>query len=36
MGIQQGRRPVGRPIRIWLESVEVDIAELKIDKRIWP
>ena len=26
------RRPVGRPRRTWLESVEVDIAELEIDK----
>ena len=28
-----GRRPVGRPRRTWLESVETDMAELKIDKE---
>ena len=27
-----GRRPVGRPIRTWLESVEANMAELEIDK----
>ena len=26
------RRPVGRP-KTWLEGVEVDMAELKIDKE---
>ena len=29
----KGRRPVGRPRRIWLESVEADMAELEIDKE---
>ena len=29
----EGRRPVGRPRKIWLESVEVDMAELEIDKE---
>ena len=28
----EGRRPVGKPGRTWLESVEVDMAELEIDK----
>ena len=28
-----GRRPVGRPRRTWLESVESDMAELEIDKE---
>ena len=28
-----GRRPVGRPRRTWLESVEADMAELEIDKE---
>ena len=28
----KGRRPVGRPRRTWLESVEVDMAELGIDR----
>ena len=27
------RRPVGRPRKTWLESVEVDMAELEIDKE---
>ena len=27
------RRPVGRPRRTWLESVEVDMAKLEIDKE---
>ena len=27
----EGRRPVGRPRRTWLESVEADMAELEID-----
>ena len=27
------RRPVGRPSRTWLESVEADMAELEIDKE---
>ena len=26
----EGRRPVGRPIKTWLENVEVDMAKLKI------
>ena len=30
---QQGRRPVGRPRKTWLESVETDVAELEIDKE---
>ena len=29
----EGRRPVGRSRRTWLESVETDMAELKIDKE---
>ena len=29
----QGRRPVGRLRKIWLDSVEVDMAELEIDKE---
>ena len=29
----EGRRPVGRPRKKWLESVEVDMAELEIDKE---
>ena len=29
----EGRRLVGRPRRIWLESVEADMAELEIDKE---
>ena len=28
-----GRRPVGRPRRTCLESVEVDMAELEIDRK---
>ena len=27
----EGRRPVGRPRKIWLESVEADMAELEIE-----
>ena len=30
----EGRRPVGRPRRTWLESVEADMAELEIDKDV--
>ena len=30
----EGRRPLGRPIRTWLESVESDMAELEIDKEV--
>ena len=30
---QQGRTPVGRPRKTWLESVEADMAELEIDKE---
>ena len=29
----EGRRPVGRPRKTWLDSVEVDMAELEIDKE---
>ena len=29
----EGRKPVGRPRRTWLESVEADVAELEIDKE---
>ena len=29
----EGRRPVGRPRKTWLETVEVDMAELEIDKE---
>ena len=29
----EGRRPVGRPGRTWLETVEADMAELEIDKE---
>ena len=29
----EGRRPVGRPRRTWLESAEADMAELEIDKK---
>ena len=28
----KGIRPVGRPRRTWLESVEADMAEFEIDK----
>ena len=30
----EGRRPVGRSRRTWLESVEADMAELEIDKDV--
>ena len=30
----EGRRPVGRPRRTWLDSVEADIAKLEIDKDV--
>ena len=29
----EGREPVGRPRRTWLNSVEADVAELEIDKE---
>ena len=29
----EGKRPVGRPRRTWLESVEADMEELEIDKE---
>ena len=29
----EGRRPVGRPRKTWLESVEEDMAQLEIDKE---
>ena len=29
----EGRRPVGRPRRTWLENVEADLAELEIDRE---
>ena len=29
----EGRRPVGRPRKTWLESVEADMAELEIDRE---
>ena len=29
-----GRRPVGRPRRPWLGSVEADMAKLEIDKDV--
>ena len=29
----EGRRPVGRPRQTWLESVEADMAERKIDRE---
>ena len=29
----EGRRPVGRPRRTWLESVEVDMADIEINKE---
>ena len=30
----EGRRPVARPKSTWLESVEVDMAKLEIDKEV--
>ena len=33
MDIVEGRRPVGRPRKTLLESVEADMAELEIDKE---
>ena len=29
----EGRRPIGRPRRTWLESVEADMAELEINRE---
>ena len=29
----EGRRPVGRPRRTWLVSIEADMAELEIDRE---
>ena len=31
--IDECRRPVGSPIRTWLESVDADMAELEIDRE---
>ena len=30
----EGRRPVGRARRTWLESLEADMAELEIDRDV--
>ena len=30
----EGRRPVGRPRKTWLESVEVDMANLRSTKKM--
>ena len=30
----EGRRPVGRPRRTWLESVEADMAELRSTEKM--
>ena len=30
----EGRRPVGRPRRTWLDSVEADTTEIKINKDV--
>ena len=30
----EGRRPVGKPRRAWLDSVEADMAELEIDMKM--
>ena len=30
----EGRRPVGRPRKTWLESVEVDMANLRLTKKM--
>ena len=32
----EGGRPVGRPRKTWLESVEADMAELEFDKEDVP
>ena len=32
----EGRRPVGRPRKTCLESVDADMAELEIDKKDAP
>ena len=32
--IVEGRRAIGIPRKTWLESVEADMAELEIDKKI--
>ena len=29
----EGRRPVGRPRRTWLQSVKADMTELEIDRE---
>ena len=29
----EGRRPVGRPIKTWLEGIEAHMAELEIDRE---
>ena len=29
----EGIRPIGRPKKTWLESVEADMAELEIDRE---
>ena len=29
----EGRRPVGRPRRTWLENVVADVTELEIDRE---
>ena len=29
----EGRGPIGRPRKTWLESVDADMAELEIDKE---
>ena len=31
--IVEGRRPVGRPRKTWLENVEGDLAEVEIDRE---
>ena len=30
----EGRRPVGRPRKTWLESVEADMAELRSTRKM--
>ena len=30
----EGKRPVGRPRKTWLESVEVDMANMRLTKKM--
>jgi hypothetical protein len=35
VGKPDGKRPLGRPRRMWVDNIEIDLSEIRLDGMDW-